>query len=126
MSGGKLQPPKCMSYMYQHISVGTKVNMAYNNPSPQQNNPNMPNDLEKIFISAVAIIMTEDLPGIVDCKGQPGEYNLNAMVATTHYYDRKGWDGLDQEFLFRVCEDLTGENGGGRAMSNSLQQNTRP
>ena len=108
-----------------HDNLWSRVS-TYNNPSPQQNNPNMPNVLEKIFISAVAIIMTEDLPGIVDCKGQPGEYNLNAMVAITHYYDRKGWDGLDQEFLFRVCEDLTGENGGGRAMSNSLQQNTRP
>ena len=35
--------------------------------------------------------------------------------------DRKGWDGLDQDFLFRVDEDMmqsgTVETRGGRSMS---------
>ena len=102
-----------------HDNLWSQVS-TYNNPSPQQNDPNMPNVLEKNFILAVAVIWTEDIPGIVDGEGQPGEFYVNVMAAIIHYYDRKGWDGLDQDFLFRVYEDMqsgTGETGGGRAMS---------
>ena len=102
-----------------HDNLWSRVS-TYNNPSPQQKDPNMPNVLEKNFILAVAVIWTEDIPGIVDGEGQPGEFYVNVMAAIIHYYDRKGWDGLDQDFLFRVYEDMQsgrGETGGGRAMS---------
>ena len=92
---------------------------TYNNRSHQQNDPNMPNVLEKKFIFAVAVILTKDIPGIVDCEGLPGELYVNVLAAITHYYERKGWDGLDKDFLFRVCKHMqlgTGETGGGRAM----------
>ena len=101
-----------------HDNLWSQVS-THNNRSRQQNDPNMPNVLEKKFIFAVAVILTKDIPGIVDAEGLPGELYVNVLAAITHYYERKGWDGLDKDFLFRVCKHMqlgTGETGGGRAM----------
>ena len=72
--------------------------------------PALPDHHERNYILTVALIVTENIPGIVNLNGLPGGQNFdaNVILAIMYYYRMKGWQRLREAFLQTVHEQMQG------------------
>ena len=73
--------------------------------------PALPDHHERNYVCAVAVILTEDVRGIVELKGLPGGDNFfcNIILAIIYYYKKKGWPALKEAFIQRVWDSMDEE-----------------
>ncbi len=66
----------------------------------------LPDQREKNYILTVAVILTEDVQGIVNLTGLPGNFQANVILAIMYYYRIKGWVEVREGFLQNVFEQM--------------------
>ena len=88
----------------QNIDVGAP------DPNDSTVNPRMPTAEEKMYMLVCAVILTEDIHGVIPvvspCPG--GEnYYANVIIAIMWYYEHRGWrNGLQETFMEAVYNDM--------------------
>ena len=68
--------------------------------------PVLPDQREKNYILMVAVILMEDVQGIVNLTGLPGNFQANVILAIMYYYRIKGWVEVREGFLQNVFEQM--------------------